>query len=612
MCGIAGLIGSRKDDSVQRVATMLSLLERRGPDDRGLEQIGNAVLGHRRLSIFDLSDAGHQPMRSASGQTAIVFNGAIYNFRQLKDDLKSAGVSFKSRTDTEVLLEGYEQWGIQGLLKRIDGMFAFALWDASEESLYLVRDRLGVKPLVYSQENGELAFASTIRALRGAGIGTSIDKSALIEYLEFGFVTDDNAIYENVAKVPPASFITYKDGKVVKERYWELPATIDDTISFEDAVDETERLFLEAVDKRLFADVPVGALLSGGIDSSLVCWAVSELGGAVTAFTVGVPGDEWDETDIAAQTARRLGIRHEVLELTSGALPDLSALTNAYSEPFACASALGLIDISQEVRKHATVLLTGDGGDDVFLGYPEHLHFHAAGSVARMTPEAVGILIRKLADLMPGSGRIKRAKSFISYTYGGLGGVTRARDGMPVYRAHNLLGDTLLSEDFPDRSIPLAHGEDLLREFLVYDRKTRFTGEYLTKVDGGTMYHALEARSPFLDSRLWEFAAALPFSVRLHQRTHKAVLREIVRKRIDPELATGSKKGFGVPVQRWLVNEWSDLFRESLSDSRAGELGIINPETVLEMYEKAVTDEWAPRQLWFILVLENWLRSEGI
>ena len=432
------------------------------------------------------------------------------------------------------------------------------------------------------------------------------------EFLEFGFVTDKTSIFERIKKVPPATYLKFSAGNCESKNYWQLNRKRDSTIKFEEAVEETERRFLDAVEKRLFADVPVGALLSGGIDSSLVCWAVSRLGGDVTAFTVGVPGDDWDETEIAASTAKQLAIDHKVLKM-SGEVPlDISILANAYGEPFASASALGLIDISREVRKHATVLLTGDGGDDVYLGYPEHYHFKMAGTVARSTPAALGEVVRELSVHLPSSGQLKRIRSFLSYAFGGLGGVTRARDGLPFYRKAGLLGPKLLEADIPDRHLPLTHGKDLLEEFLVYDLGTRFTGEYLTKVDGGTMFHALEARSPFLDSQLWEFASTIPFSIRLRNGESKAVLREIARRRIGPELASAKKKGFGVPVQRWLTGDWKSMFLDSLSGSRVQDLGLIDTKRAIAELERAGDSNWAPRQLWFILVLENWLRFEGI
>ena len=611
MCGIAGIAGTKnREDAAANVRAMLGVLRHRGPDDVGEEKWAGSILGHRRLSIFDLSSAGHQPMISPEGNTGIVFNGAIYNFLELKNELLVRGYEFKSQTDTEVLLHGYKEWGIDTLAKKIEGMFAFGIWDEEIQTLYLVRDRLGVKPLVYCAKGGEIAFASTVRALKRAGYGGDLSKNGVGEYLEFGFLTDETAIYEGIEKVPAATILKWKDGRFSTREYWDVPEDFDERISFEEAIKETERLFLEAVEKRLQADVPIGALLSGGIDSSLVCWAIAKLGGDVTAFTVGVPGDDWDESSVATKTAKRLGIKHQILEMSGERPLDVADLVKAYAEPFACASALGLMDISKLVAENATVLLTGDGGDDVFLGYPEHLHFYAAQQIAEKTPKPIASILKKSTSLVPKTGVLKRANSFMSYAFGGLGGITQVRDGFPVYERNELLGEKLLNFNLSHREIPLTSGKNLLSEFLKYDRRTRFVGEYLPKVDGGTMLHALEARSPFLDTKLWDFAAKLPFSVRMKDRNLKAVLREIVRRRIDPQLAEGKKQGFGVPVQRWLTGRWKGNFLELMSESILDREGWIKSASAVNLLEKSVKENWAPRQLWFILVLEQWLKFE--
>src|SRR3989475_1713475 len=271
MCGIAGVVGSENPTlALERVQHMTHALARRGPDSEGIECWPGVVLGHRRLAIFDLSDAGRQPMLSPDRSLGVVFNGAVYNLRALRTELAAAGAQFRSRTDTEVLLHGYRRWGIQGLVVRLRGMFAFALWDNTNRTLYLVRDRLGIKPLVYAARNGSVAFASTVRALRAGGWAGDLDEEALAEYLEFGFVTDRRAIYQGLAKVPAASIMRWQDGVLQTDEYWTPPtARAGGTPTFEEAVAETERLFLAAVQRRLDADVPVGALLGGGPDPGL-------------------------------------------------------------------------------------------------------------------------------------------------------------------------------------------------------------------------------------------------------------------------------------------------------------------------------------------------------
>jgi asparagine synthase (glutamine-hydrolysing) len=613
MCGIAGLAGAvDRDEAQQRVRRMMSTLTRRGPDGEGVKTWPEAVLGHRRLAIYDLSELGAQPMLSPDGAVGITFNGAIYNFRELRVELEAAGYHFKSHTDTEVMLHGYDAWGLDKLLQRMRGMFAFGLWDDRKRTLFLVRDRLGVKPLLYSAQNGQLAFASTARALRAGGFAGEIDDLAIAEYLEWGYVTDERSIYRDVHKVGAASVVEWSNGKLQTRTYWQPPTPNGKQPSFAEALKETERLFLSAVEKRLFADVPVGALLSGGIDSSLICWAIKELGGDVTAFTVGTPGDPHDETADATDTAQRLGIRHEILQLTSNSEPDLSELVSAYAEPFACASALGMLRVSQAVRGSATVLLTGDGGDDVFLGYPEHRHLLLAQKLARSLPGFVANGWRKSQDKLPRIGSLKRLNSFMNYSTGGLGAVACTHDGLPAYKQFGMLGDRLAGVSLAQREIEWSHvsGRNVLAEFLEYDRAGRFVGEFMTKVDGATMFHSLEARSPFLDQDLWEFAAGLSFETRMHGGRLKSLLRALAAEKIGERLARGRKRGFTIPVNRWLVGRWRTALTEVLDNAIADREGWINSRAVVKQLNVAAEKGWAPNQFWYIFVLESWLRHE--
>jgi asparagine synthase (glutamine-hydrolysing) len=615
MCGIAGIAGFEEQRSSQEVVRrMTCALARRGPDGVGLEVWPACVLGHRRLAIFDLSDAGRQPMLTPDGQLGVVFNGAIYNFRALRHELEARGCVFHSQTDTEVLLHGYRAWGIDGLMIRLHGMFAFGLWDERARQLFLVRDRLGVKPLVYATTpKNQIAFASTVRALRHGGLVDEIDEQAVVDYLEFGYVPDGRAIYAGAAKVPAGAIVEWSPGQAPRMRsYWTPPvAQTNKAPSFDEAVEETERLFLRAVEMRLFADVPVGSLLSGGVDSSLVCWAIAKLGGDVTAFTVGTPGDPWDETADACATAAALDIKHRVLALSSGDAPAVDELVTAYAEPFACASALGMLSVSRAVKDEATVLLTGDGGDDVFLGYPEHKHFYLAARLARRLPAPAASVWRAGGSYLP-VGPLRRAASFLNYATGGLGAVACAHDGLPVYQQHNLLGDRLRDATVEQRLIPWSHasGRQVLTEFLDYDRCTRFVGEYLTKVDGATMHYALEARSPFLDQDLWEFAARLPYEVRLRGGQLKAILRELARRNLGERVASGRKRGFGVPVQRWLAGRWRARLEELLADSLLERYGWIRSAAARSLLERTAESGFVPNQLWYIFVLETWLRHE--
>ena len=613
MCGIAGVVGFENPTlALERVQHMTHALARRGPDSEGIECWPGVVLGHRRLAIFDLSDAGRQPMMSPDRSLGLVFNGAIYNFRALRTELAADGAQFRSRTDTEVLLHGYRRWGIKGLVARLRGMFAFGLWDNTNRTLYLVRDRLGIKPLVYAARNGSVAFASTVRALRAGGWSGDLDEAALAEYLEFGFVTDRRAIYQGLVKVPAASIVRWQDGVLQTEEYWTPPtARAGRTPTFEEAVAETERLFLAAVQRRLDADVPVGALLSGGLDSGLVCWAVTKLGADLTAFTVGTPGDPEDETTDACATAAELGIRHRLVGLPAADRPGVEELASAYAEPFACGSALGMLRVCKEVATSAKVLLTGDGGDDLFLGYPRHRHLWLAQILARMTPHvASGWWRSARRGFEPGPFR--RAVHFLDYAAGGLGAFIDAHDGLPTYHRQGLLGERLAGVTVEQRRMPWSgdSARRVLADYLEYDRRTQFVAEYLTKVDGAAMHYGLEARSPFLDQDLWEFACTLPPAIRLRRGGLKAVLRALARRRIGDRIARGRKRGFSIPVERWLAGRWLPHMEATLRSSRLVGDGWIRSEGLRAEITASARRGWARHQLWYLYVLESWMRAE--
>ena len=493
-------------------------------------------------------------------------------------------------------------------------MFAFAIWDNDLSRLFLVRDRLGVKPLAFYQNGEEFAFASTVRALKQACYPLELDKEGLLEYLEFGFITDQRSIYKGIRKVAAGSIVEWHKGSCSERIYWTPPQIGSQTASFEEAIEQTEELFLTAVRKRLVADVPVGALLSGGIDSSLVCWAISELGNNVTAFTIGTPDESFDESGVARHTAKHLGIDHEILSLSSSFLPDPTMLAKAYSEPFACSSALGMLAISERISDSATVLLTGDGGDDVFWATPNISTFICLKH-GEISARAECKHLESVRNVLPNSGTMKRFRSFVDFSTGGLGAVSQARDGLPFYIHNELLTPLLTSIKFEHREIDWSKSSanNLLDEFLVYDRRTRFVGEYLPKVDGATMYHALESRSPFLDIDLWGYAASLPYSIRLKSGQQKAVLRRIAEKRLGKSLAGQKKQGFLVPAQKWLANEWKNDFLECILNSRLANLGLLNAEQTIESFLKASENgRSVPRQYWFIYVLELWLREEKL
>jgi len=593
---------------------MVQALARRGPDSEGVAKWPNAVLGHRRLAIVDLSAAGNQPMLSDDGQIGLVFNGCIYNFLELRQDLEQKGHRFRSRCDTEVLLRGYEEWGIDVLAGRLRGMFAFGIWDQRRRTLTLVRDRLGVKPLIYSQRHGEIGFASTIGALRAGGFGDEVDPDAIMDVLEFGWVADDHSIYVGMRKLPPASILEWHDGGISERQYWKLPAGSESSpTTFEEAVEETERLLVESVKLRLIADVPIGVLLSGGIDSALVCWATRELNANLTAFTVRAPGDASDESADAAHTAKVLGIPHEIVEMPDTSF-SLDELVDAYSEPFACQSAQATLWVARAVKRRATVLLTGDGGDDVFFGYPFFWNAWLAQRLAQRLPAGSAAAWHAVRKACPRSGPARRLRNFLDYATGGLGEHARAHDGLPYYERRSMLGERLAGRQLPERRMKSSaeSGRRLLWDVFEYHRRMHFTSEFMPKVDGGTMYYAIEARAPFLDQKIWECAAAMTPEVRFHGGRLKAVLREIARRRVTPEVAARKKRGFTVPVEEWLAERWSGMLDRLRGNTLLESEGWVRRGALQGPLEAALSERRVPIQLWRLLVLEHWLaRNAG-
>lgn len=613
MCGIAGVVAPGNPEYAQdAVRSMTCALQRRGPDAEGIASWPNATLGHRRLSILDLSSAGNQPMLSDDGTIGLVFNGCVYNFQEIRAELEGLGHRFGSHTDTEVILRGYQQWGIDRLVPKMRGMFAIAFWDEPAQRLTMVRDRLGVKPLVYCQQNGGIAFASTIDALRSVGLGGDVDPVAVLDLLEFGFVTDKRSIYHGIAKLPPATIAEWHDGRVEQRQYWSVPSPDPwSNTSFDEAVEETERLLLESTRLRLIADVPIGVLLSGGIDSSLVCWALQKLNANVKAFTVRAPDDPSDESADASVTARMLGIEHEIVEMPRGEF-SLEQLTDAYSEPFPVSSAQAMLWVSSAVKKRATVLLTGDGGDDVYLGYPFFNYALMCERAAHAIPQPLAPIVRGLAGLLPDSGRAKRLRSAMSYATGGIGAWMQRHDGLPYLESREILGEKLAGLHYDWRDIPpsAAAARRLFRDVFESHRQLHFTSEFMPKVDGATMFYALEARAPFLDQKMWEFAATLSPEVRLQGGVLKAVLRKLAGKHLNRETAQRPKQGFVVPVERWLATRWSAMLERLQGGTILEREGWIAPGSLSAPIQEAKRKGEVPLQIWRLLVLESWLEKQ--
>jgi asparagine synthase (glutamine-hydrolysing) len=615
MCGIAGLIravtpaGARPLVEVAR--SMAGVLIHRGPDDAGAWESpdGSIALAHRRLSILDLSPLGRNPMPWDGGRLWITFNGEVYNFVELRAELEREGCTFRSRTDTEVILAAYDRWGT-ACVQRLAGMFAFALWDEPRARLWLVRDRLGKKPLYYSERDGALAFASELKALLAdPSFPRGIDRQAVALYLRYGHVPAPLSIYAAARKLPPGHDAIFENGRLQVRRYWNPRAFLrqHDDISDEDAERQLEGLLATAVRQRMIADVPLGAFLSGGIDSSLVAALMREQSSsAVRTFTIRFDRKEFDEADHAAAVARHLGTDHEEETCSGQQLVDaIDRMPVLYDEPFGDSSAIPTLLLARMARRHVTVALAGDGGDELFFGYPRYAHYANSSwilGLPRPIRRAGALFARRLP-----TRRLRRIADVLrddeSDPYGRfIGWFTREQAeevvGIPA------LGAPLYEEmrDGLER-VSAAERPPLL------DLVSYLPDDILTKVDRASMAVALEVRAPLLDHRVVEFALGLPLRLKRRGGTNKWLLRRILDKRVPRRLIDRPKMGFGVPLDDWFRGPLRQRMDDYCSGHDLEALGL-NPAPVRRLWESFLAGVYLrPDLLWQVFSLVAWARE---
>jgi asparagine synthase (glutamine-hydrolysing) len=621
MCGILGTIGSTLPSSSQ-LEHARDLMVHRGPDDSGTFRSDTATIGFRRLAILDLSVAGHQPMTALDGQVVLAFNGEIYNYRTLRDDL-SDQFCFRSDTDSEVLLNGYLAWGWDGLLDRIEGMFAFVLWDARSHMLFGARDRCGKKPFFYTHSDGQLAFASTLHALRALLSYTpSIDPVALDAYLTYQAVPSPLTLFENLHQLPPAHQLRYNatEDRLTVERYWDVPFSPKMDVSEEDTLDDLDDLVRAAVRKRLVSDVPLGAFLSGGVDSSLVVALMAqEQSRPVEAVVMGFDDPEFDERPYARKVARRWGVNLHEHVLQADAIADLPEIIWHYGQPVADVSIVPTYYVAKAAQAHVTVVLNGDGGDEVFGGYARPMVARAAQSYRRFLPsmirEMLGRSLNGLADDRHGA-LLKRIGMLAE------AGARPAREAFVYDRAFRSLRPEAYTPTFrkdvaghhPDgwyREVwEDAVGADDVDRALYGDFATYLPDQLLTKMDVSTMAHSVEARAPLLDRDLIEYAARIPTSLRLRGYTTKYLLKRLAERYVPRDVLYRRKRGFVMPASDWLRGELQPYVRAALDSEVFFERGWIVPDFTRRMLREheAGAEDWG-EQLWTLFVLELWSRQ---
>ena len=616
MCGICGLLappGGATPD-VDAAAAMNAALRHRGPDEGSVDAFGVCVLAHRRLCVLDL-EHGHQPMASEDGDVVAVLNGELYNFPELRAELTARGHDVVGTGDTAVLPHLYEEHGPR-FVERLEGMFAVALWDGRRQRLVLARDRLGKKPLLWTLlPNGTLAFASELKALVTLPrFRRDVDFTALDAYLALGYVPPDRCAFRGVQKLAPGHLLVAEKGGRRVERYWRLePAALE--LSEEEWLERVRAEVRAAVRRRLLADVPLGALLSGGIDSSVVVAAMArESSGAVKTFCVGFPDARYDERRYARLVADRYGTDHEELLVEPDAAALVPRLAWAWDEPFGDSSALPTFLVCELARRRVTVGLTGDGGDEAFAGYERYIAHRAAARVPASPARAAARLLRAL----PGGRTEPRSTPFRASRFLGLAGLpARERYGRLVelfpadLRRRLWNGDVLAELRDPARAgellgAPPAPGIGGLQ---LLDASTYLPGDLLVKADIASMANSLELRSPLLDHRVVELALALPTSLKTRGRTGKVALRRAFAAELPPDVRERGKKGFGVPVARWFRGELRDLAGDLLLGEPARTRGHLRAHAVEALLaEHAARRADHGQRIWALVMLELWHR----
>ena len=616
MCGIAGFLSTGNvlpGEGLLRA--MGDCMKHRGPDASGahLSADGRIGLSHRRLSIIDLSETGAQPMFSADGSMVLSFNGEVFNYRELRDELAGRGHAFRGGSDTEVMLAAFREWGVDAAVRRFIGMFAFALWDAGARKLYLVRDRIGIKPLFLARLPGMFLFASELKAfLEYRAFPREVDRAALQYFLEFQYVPGPHAIYRSVEKVLPGHIVEIgPDGTVADHAYWDLfdhwkgaagPARTEGEYE-----EELSALLDSSIRYRMISDVPLGAFLSGGIDSSLTVALMRKAAtGMVKTFSIGFRESGYDESPHARAVAEHLGTEHhEKICTPKEALALVRRIPEAYDEPFADSSAIPTMLVSEFTRNHVTVSLSGDGGDELFCGYPRYAWVRQG----RLVQGIPGFLRRPLCSLLSRVPIHKVQRGAESILYDDAAEMYFHTVGIFERRR---IGE-VLTETFDDQGLryfrdfrdPRAGG--IVERAMAADIRTYLVDDILAKVDRASMAYSLEARVPLLDHRIVEFAARLPMEFKVRGGETKHLLKKILFRHVPKALLDRPKMGFGIPVNRWLRNELRPLLDEYLNADRVRREGFLRPEGVGRIVAEHLSGRRDNQyRLWALLVFAMW------
>ena len=635
MCGLVGFRSVKYYYEFSKdLDRSVSCLSHRGPDDSGFfydDEMGIG-LAHRRLSIIDLSSAGRQPM--TSNDVSIIYNGEIYNFKEIRKTLEEYGHKFKSNTDTEVVLKSYLQWGVD-CLKKFIGMFAFAIWDGRINRLFLARDRIGIKPLYYHFSNGTFLFASELKAFMAFSIfNKDIDPDSIPLFLHYQYIPAPGTIFKNTFKLLPGHFLIYENNTIKTNSYWQYPDVKGELNNFElneeEKLQQLDDILTQAVSDRMISDVPLGALLSGGIDSSIVVALMQKVNSSpVRTFSIGFKEKGYNEAKWAAKVARHLGTDHTELYVTpKEATEVIPMLPGMYDEPFADSSAIPTFLVSKLTRSHVTVALSGDGGDEQFAGYVRYWSTKSIARGLQYFPVPVRGFISDLLKSIPLSwiescylpfrGILPQQFRVANFPdkWQKLISLMRQTQISELYRRTiclwsenellDLIGARLPGSQY-ENTFRETEGQQIISRLMRVDQKTYLPDAMLTKVDRASMAASLEVRVPLLDHRVMEYAASLPENLKYRNGTGKYILKKLLAKYVPGELFERPKMGFGVPIDLWLRKELKDLLLDYLSSERLKKEGLFDHVIV----EKKIKEHMSGRvnrqyQLWALLMWEMW------
>ncbi len=623
MCGITGFVNAN-GNAVNRpiLEAMNRAIIHRGPDDDGFYVSKNVGLAMRRLSIIDVA-GGQQPIHNTDKTKWIVFNGEIYNYQSLRDDLEKRGHRFYTKSDTEVVVHLYDEYGAD-CLTHLRGMFALAIWDETEKTLFLARDRVGKKPLLYShQTSGDLIFGSEFQAvLKHPVISREVDNDAIDSYMSYLCVPAPQTAFKQIRKLEPGHWLRWKDGQIETRRYWQPDFSKKIKITEEEAIEETTRILRESTRLRLISEVPLGAFLSGGVDSSaVVALMAQESDQRVKTFSIGFEEEDFSELKYAKRVAEHVGAEYNEFIVRPNALEVIPDLVEHYGEPYADSSAIPTYYVAKETRKYVTVALNGDGGDESFAGYERYAAMRIADNYDRIPHALKKIFIEAPINLMPTSelkrSRFRDAKRFLQAA-----NLPRTERYFRWVSSFN--SDTkpeLYTRDFAasvsgknasallDKWFAAANGTGTLDATLLTDQMTYLPNDLLVKVDIASMANSLEARSPFLDHNLIEFAASLPENIKMRGLETKSLLKKVAARLVPKDVVYRRKMGFGVPIGKWFRGEMKDFVRGVLLSEKSLKRGIVKPE-ILERYVNEHTSASRDHsfQLWTLLMLELWFQ----